>query len=168
MDDAAFDAVVANSTEEYACSPSVPENAIGLFLAAPIRLVVPADRRTTPRLVVCLSIGFSILQHRRTFGAGRGNPVNAAAFILTVPVAGLATGGPMIDGKERIDDDEPNQADPSDQLSDEEAAAHTFVDHANPDLGYLLHGLTTPGTCFVHAVLGPLISNTVGIALVRA
>ena len=75
MDHSAFLDVIANSRSPCPCSPTVPEDAIGLLLAAPIRWVLPVDRRTTPRLVVCLSIGFSILQHRRTFGTGRGGEI---------------------------------------------------------------------------------------------
>jgi len=168
MTDAAFLDVIANSRSACQCSPEVPEGAIGLYLAAPNRCLLPDDPALPLRLVVCLSIGFSILQHRRVFRRRFGDPVNATTFVLSMPACDIARAGRMYDGRERNVEDETDAPDPSDEMTDAVAAAHTFVDHANPDLGYLMQDPSVPGPCFVHAVLGQLISNVVRVDLVRA
>ena len=165
MDDAEFLAVAPNSRTRYPCSPRLDRGTVGLLLAAPSRVTLPADPAAPWSLTVCLACGFSILAHRQLRRDGLRDLAESILFVASLPAAGFSGAGPLRDGKERPD--RPERPDPSDGLSDEDAAKHTFAICVNPDLCTSMRLPAKPGTCFVHATLGQLQSNVVAIELVR-
>lgn len=157
-DDAAFAKIELESFEKTACSPTIPDDAHGLFIAAPKRVVAGPEMR----IPVCVALRLD----SASAAQAPPHPLESMIAILTDPARNVVVSGALRDqgGVPPVVDDAP----PPDVPEDPDAAlitGATWTSYFNFDLLAYLDVPRVPGSYRLFLTLGTIQSNAVDITI---
>jgi hypothetical protein len=157
-EDAAFARIELESFEKAACSPIVPDDAQGLFIAAPNRVVAGPDMS----IPVCVALRLDSASSAQL----PPRPLESMIAILTDPARNVTVSGALRDPGRvpPVVDDAP----PPDVPEDPDAApitGATWTSYFNFDLLAYLDVPRVPGSYRLFLTLGTIQSNAVDITI---
>ena len=157
-DDAVFARIELESFEKAACSPTIPDNVQGLFIAAPKRVIAGPEMR----IPVCVALRLD------TASAAQAPPhaLRSMIAILTDPARNVTVSGALRDPGRvpPVVDDAPPPNVPEDPDAVPITAA-TWTSYWNLDLLAYLDVPRVPGSYRLFLTLGTIQSNAVDITI---